>query len=571
MNRSSNGALIAGLALLCGAGSAAHAAVSGPAPEARPGFLLVRTIAGASDTDVKALDARAGIVETVWASTLVPGLRCVRLAPGGGGGDAAALKALRADPLVRYAEPDYIRHAQAQSTPYGITMVQAPTVWAAAGPGGTRGTGAVVADLDTGLDLLHPDLPAPATMQSFIDGQAVQDGHGHGTHTAGTICALDNTIGVVGVAPSATLIVGKVLSDGGSGPDSSVAAGIDWAVANRARVISMSLGGSDDGQAMHDSCDAALAAGVLVVAAAGNSNSSAPSYPAAWSSVLSVAAVSSTMARASFSNFGPTISLSAPGVSVTSTYVSGLATWSAAGHIATPLTGSASGVVSGNAVYCGIGDSAAAFPPAVAGQIAHIRRGTNSFQEKAQFAVDAGAVGVIISNNVAGSFSGTLGQEFAIPVVGISQADGDNLQAADGVATTINTAGNHTYGSLSGTSMACPHVSGVAALLFAARPTSTPAQVRSAMEQTAMDLGDPGRDDLFGWGLVQASAAMGNLLAQIPCPADYDGAVGLSVQDIFAFLNDWFAGTIRSDFNGVGGLTTQDIFDFLNAWFAGCP
>jgi serine protease len=536
-------------------------AANAPA-DSRPDFILVRTAATATDADLQALDARAGVLETTWRSTLVPGLRCVRIAPGSF--DAAA-KVLRADPLVRYAEPDAIRHTLAQSTPYGITMVTAPTLWPT-----TRGLGAVVADLDTGIDLAHPDLPAPALSESFIFGETVQDGHGHGTHTAGTIAALNNTIGVVGVAPECTLIAGKVLSNSGSGPDSSVAAGIDWAVAHHARVISMSLGGSDNGQALHDSCDAALAAGVLVVASAGNSNTATPSYPASFSSVLSVAAVDSSMARASFSNFGPTISLSAPGVGVTSTYVAAVATWNSVGHSANPLSGSADGIATGNAIYCDIGDTAAAFPTTVSGNIAHIRRGSGTFQLKVQNAVDAGAIGVIISNNVSGNFTGTLNQNFDIPVVAISQADGDNLQAADGTSATINTAGSHVYAGLSGTSMACPHVSGVASLLFAVRPTATPAQVRTAMEQTAIDLGDPGRDDNFGYGLVQAAAAAANLQAQIPCPADFNAADGLTVQDIFDYLNAWFAGVIRADFNGVSGLNTQDVFDFLNAWFAGC-
>jgi subtilisin family serine protease len=567
----------------CQIAAAANAAPQALAPTTNPDHVLVRTVETATSADLKALDARAGNggATTIWTSTLVPGLRAIRIAPGT---RDAALKAYRADPLVRYAEPDYIRHALAQSTPYGITMVGAPQAWVGVTGVGSfppsRGTGAVVADLDTGIDLGHPDLPVPALTASFIDGETVQDGHSHGSHTAGTIVAVDNTEGVVGVAPSATLIAGKVLSNGGSGPDSSVAAGIDWAVAHHARVISMSLGGSDDSQAMHDSCDAALAAGVLVVAAAGNANSSAPSYPAAYSSVLSVAAVDSNMARASFSNFGPTISVCAPGVSVQSTVpiITASAMWSTVSHAGNVLSGSALGSVTGAAVYCGTGGTSADFPAAVSGNIAHIRRGgtdstgaTLSFQTKVINALTAGAVGVIVSNNVAGGFSGTTNLSLDVPCVSISQADGDDLQANSGVTATIGVAPTgHGYANFSGTSMACPHVAGVAALLIGAVPTATPAQVRSAMEQTALDLGDPGRDDNFGWGLVRAVPALQNLKAQIPCPPDFNASGGLEVQDIFDFLNAWFAGDFRANYNGQDGLTVQDIFDFLNGWFAGC-
>ncbi|MGH8860185.1 MAG: S8 family serine peptidase, partial [Jatrophihabitantaceae bacterium] len=323
---------------------------------------------------------------------------------------------------------------------------------------------------------------------------------------------------------------------------------------------------------LHDACDAALAAGTLVVAAAGNDDANELFYPADYGSVLAVAAVDSASARASFSNFGPSISLSGPGVNVPSTFVTSVATatWSATDHTGAALDGSAIVSASGNAVFCGIGDTPGAFPAAVAGNIAHIRRGTLTFQAKVQSAIDAGAIGVIISNNVAGAYTGTLNQAFPIPVVGITQADGDDLQAHDGVATSIAFVTSHTYANLSGTSMACPHVAGVAALLFGAVPSASPAQVRTAMEQTAVDLGDPGRDDNFGYGLVQANAAIQYLLTHLGCRGDFDQSGAVSVQDLFDYLAYWFPGNPRADFDGVGGVTQQDLFDFLAAWFAGC-
>jgi len=333
----------------------------------------------------------------------------------------------------------------------------------------------------------------------------------------------------------------------------------------------MSLGDTADSQALHDSCDAALAAGVLVVAAAGNGDTDALFYPADYSSVLAVAAVDSSMARASFSNFGPAISLAAPGVNVQSTYIGAQAVWSGVGHSAVPLAGSGDGTATGSAIYCGLGLDPSDFPPTVSGQIAHIRRGSGSFQQKAQNAVDAGAIGVIISNNSGGLFSGTLNASFAIPVIGISQADGDDLQALSGTPAMISPTGDHTYGTLSGTSMACPHVAGVATLLFSALPGATPAQVRTAMEQTALDLGDPGRDDLFGYGLVRADAAVQYLLVHAPCAADINADGVRTVADIFALLSEWFRHTARADWNHNGQWDVADIFAYLTSWFAGCP
>ncbi|MDP1662604.1 MAG: S8 family serine peptidase [Phycisphaerales bacterium] len=547
-----------------------------------PANVLVRTEPGA---DLAALDAKIGVTKVLYISQLVPGLRCVRVAEGG---VPAAVAAYKADPSVLYANPDFVVHATVQGTPYGITRVNAPAVWAT-----TRGGGTLVADLDTGVDLGHPDLPVPTATISFT-GEDVQDGHGHGTHTAGTICALDNTVGVVGVAPQASLLVGKVLSNSGSGFSSWVAAGIDWSVQQNARVINMSLGSPSFDQAMADSCAAALATNTLVVAAAGNSNSSAPSYPAAYPAVLAVAAVDSSNARASFSNFGPHVSLSAPGVGVASTYVGGgTATWQGVAHDASLLSGSGPGPVTAEVVYCGLGNPAD-FPTAiggVTGRIAHIRRGTLLFIDKVNNAIAAGAIGVIISNNVAGSYNGTLNTTVTIPVVGITQSDGDALQAlspSGEVVATIDTIGGHTYANLNGTSMASPHVAGVATLLAGLNGGQfTAAQIRTAMEQTATDLGDTGRDNLFGYGLVNASAAMAALNALAGCTADIGvqgGLLGhdglLDNNDFVVFIDRFFAQDAAADLGVQGGIVGHDgLFDnndfvaFIDAFFArsGCP
>lgn len=532
-----------------------------------PAHVNVRTRPG---VDIAALDAKIGVEKVLYESNLVPGLRCVQVASGR---VMEAVAAYRADAGVMYANPDYIRRAMAQSTPYGIANVNAPTFWTTG-----RGDGCITSNLDTGIDMAHPDLPVASQTVSFVPGQNVDDAHGHGTHTAGTIAAIDNTIGVIGVAPDVTLIAGKVLSDDGEGLDSWVAAGIDWSVANGARVINMSLGGPDFDEGLRDSCDAALAAGVLVVASAGNDNTSALSYPAGYSSVLAVAAVDSSNNRASFSNFGSHISLSAPGVSVQSSYVASTVIWNGTARTSRRLEGSGPGSLTAMAIYCGLGLVPEDFPAEVAGNIAHIRRGSATFTEKVNNALAAGAIGVIVSNNNGGAFTGTLSEPASIPVVTIGQNDGNTLQSASGVMTTINTSGWHGYANLSGTSMSAPHVSGVASLLFGLYPEATPAQVREAMESTATDLGDPGHDDFFGFGLVNAEAARVRLECILTncdscpeCAADYDGNGGVDGGDLAAFFADFEAGASCADVDANGGVDGGDLGTFFQLFeMGGC-
>jgi subtilisin len=146
---------------------------------------------------------------------------------------------------------------------------------------------------------------------------------GHGTHVAGTVAALNNTTGVLGVAYNADLYAVKVLSASGSGTLSGIAQGIEWSIANGMNVINMSLGGSSGSSALQQACDNAYARGIVVIAAAGNSGSrgkqNTMGYPARYSSVIAVGAVDSNNNRASFSSVGNELEVMAPGVSVLST------------------------------------------------------------------------------------------------------------------------------------------------------------------------------------------------------------------------------------------------------------
>ena len=209
----------------------------------------------------------------------------------------------------------------AQSTPWGIARVDAPDAWAV-----TTGAGVKIAIVDTGIKSDHADLQGRVILgPNFVNAaKNSSDDNGHGTHCAGTAAAGDNQIGVVGVAPNATLVAVKVLDKQGNGWVSGIVSGIDWA-ADNSDVISMSLGTLSNVQALHDAVDAAAAQGVLVVAAGGNEGQigSPALYPAAYSSVLAVAATDSSDNVPSFSTRGSYIDIAAPGVGVTSTWKDG--------------------------------------------------------------------------------------------------------------------------------------------------------------------------------------------------------------------------------------------------------
>ena len=225
-----------------------------------------------------------------------------------------------------------VHAALAQST----AQIGAPAAWAA----GFDGTGVKVAVLDTGADLNHPDLAGRvSTAVSFVPGQDASDGNGHGTHTLSTVGGSGAASGGVekGVAPGANLIVGKVLGNDGSGDDSWVIAGMEWAAGQGAKVISMSLGGSDpsDGtDPMSLALDQLSAqTGALFVVAAGNTGAEASmSSPGAADAALTVTAVDSNDQLAYFSTMGPRFGdyalkpdIAAPGVDILAALAGGTA------------------------------------------------------------------------------------------------------------------------------------------------------------------------------------------------------------------------------------------------------
>jgi subtilisin family serine protease len=196
------------------------------------------------------------------------------------------------------------------------------------------GAGIKVAVLDTGMDINHPDFAGRTIVhQSFVPGEAIDDVHGHGTHCIGTACGplepTDPNQPRYAVAYACDIYAGKVLSNAGSGADSWILAGINWAIANGCQVISMSLGArtSQDGYsaAYENAARAALDAGCLIVAAAGNDYGLPVSHPANCPSIMAVGAVDSNNVKAAFSNiavFQPhgNVDIAGPGVDVLSSY-----------------------------------------------------------------------------------------------------------------------------------------------------------------------------------------------------------------------------------------------------------
>ena len=252
------------------------------------------------------------------------------------------LSALLADSNVAAIEPDRIWTAadvevpadrwaayrptpRADTTPWGVSQVTAPAVWAS----GNKGDGIKVGVLDSGGDPTHPDLNYAggydAISQNTINwNDDIASCNGHGTHIAGTIAARDNGVGIVGVAPHVLLYAIKVFQDVGfcGAYTSSQISGINWAVTQGIRLVNISIGGNGYSAAYDAAMQAAASQGTYVFAAAGNTGG-ALEYPGASVYVFGIGALDSGNNRASFSSFGPELDFSAPGVGITSTMPGG--------------------------------------------------------------------------------------------------------------------------------------------------------------------------------------------------------------------------------------------------------
>jgi serine protease len=430
-----------------------------------------------------------------------------------------ALQGIRNNPNVELVELDAPRYPMAQGVPYGVDMVQARDIWDAnrdgvVDTGAATGAGIKVCIIDSGIHSTHEDFVGVQLAGGYPTGWN-SDTCGHGSHVAGTIAAANNAAGVVGVSPGAvSLQILKVFNGESCGwsYSSSLIDAANRCAAAGAKVINMSLGGATSSSTEQTGFANLYSQGVLSIAAAGNAGTTQHSYPASYDSVVSVAAVDSNKALASFSQRTSQVELAAPGVGVLSTVPFVTAGMSVAGasYMVEVLEGSFSG--SGTGALAN-GGRCTATNVAWAGKTVLCERGDIAFADKVNNAANSGAAAVAIYNNAAGGFSGTLGGTGpALPAVSLAQADGQFLVANRlGASATISTVANNQgngYAYYDGTSMATPHVAGVAALVWSKNPSWTNVQIREALAVTAEDRGTAGRDTSFGWGVVRAKAAL---------------------------------------------------------------
>lgn len=420
-----------------------------------------------------------------------------------------------------------------QETPWGIKKVGAMDVWNL-----TRGgAGSRVLILDTGIDRDHPSVrPNLETAQDFVkddqSGYPYKDTVGHGTHVAGTIAGILDSTGFSGVAPKASILAGRVCAEDGCS-NIAIAEGIEWGVKMKVDVISMSLGGAWSTAAEVRAIEKAYKAGITIVAAAGNEGQSYISYPAALPECIAVGALDINNKKAVFSQWGPELAISAPGVDVTSSVPLGTGrnaiinggvegnTLMKINSIEFEGSKAVFKPLKGKVVYAGLGTKDDFQNLDVKGKIVLIKRGEIKFSEKVQNATAANALSVIIYNNEPGLIHGTItedGSEAQLGAYLIEQSVGDvwaeQLNHGQSIMVEAYSVATN-YSSMSGTSMATPHVSGVVALMKAANPNLSPDQVKAILQATALKVSDD-EDNQTGAGLIQADKAVSEALKLLP-------------------------------------------------------
>src|SRR5581483_10832594 len=443
-------------------------------------------------------------------------------------------------PATLKPAPELSQFSVQQTTPWGVTAIHAPELWNLA----AKAAPVNVVILDTGIDATHPDLAAAYAggYNTFDTAAAPVDDNGHGTHVAGTIAAQDNGFGVVGVAPNTRIWSIKVLDSHGKGDTEKIVAGLDWVLSKSKSlggkwIVSLSLGGPEATTADREAFQTISDNGILAVAAAGNTGLGAVVYPGAYPTVIATGAIDQTFTRAGFSSFGPNMGVAAPGVGVLSTARVGsipaadVAIDGGATLNAFALRGSPRRDVTSSFVFCKLGRPED-FPPGVAGRVAVIERGCGTgttdgcdltFNEKVKNAMAAGATAAVIYNFKGGKddiaiwtlirqgCENTNCSDYQpdldypwILALGVSYDDGQKILAS---STLIASARGESYQSLNGTSMATPHASGAASLVWSIAPDATAQDVRNALFRGAADLGTTGYDLYYGYGMVNALAS----------------------------------------------------------------
>jgi len=552
---------------------------------------------------------------------------------------AELIAELKLDPTVEMVEPNYLRWVTSVPNDalftnlWGLRNTSQPVngfngtagddihfvaAWALAQQPATNLP--VVAVIDTGVDYTHPDLASNMWINTGeIPGNGkdddadgyVDDRYGydfadnlpdpmdsgfHGTHVAGTIAALgNNQLGVIGVDYRAQVMALRASNDGETLSDSAIIMAIQYAIMMKNRgvnivAINESFGGGGSNTAESTAMQSAGNVGIIFCVAAGNdtaNNDTTPTYPANYrlSNMIVVAATDQNDSLASFSNFGNnTVDLGAPGVNILSLLPVAQAGTIASvqqnstNYVANELTFSGTTTATGITAaiyYCGLGNPSE-FPAAVNNNIALIARGTLTFSNKVLNAMAAGARAVVIFNNAAGNFLGTLGgTNHWIPTVSLSQTDGLAIQT-NAVATVINVHDPaQIYQYLDGTSMATPHVSGAVAFAAMNFPSETVTQrvqrvltnvdvvpglqgkVRTGGRLNLQRIVDADLNGLPDWWELQY---FGHLMGTSPtADSDHDG---------LSNLGEWLAGTNPTNAESSLQLTVLSVSDPNNVFLA---
>ncbi|GLS25104.1 S8 family serine peptidase [Marinibactrum halimedae] len=431
-----------------------------------------------------------------------------------------------------------------QKPSWGVNAVQAGaplTKWVP--------NGITVCVIDTGYDIDHPDLQLNNVYGDTygpIEGNWYEPIDSHGPHVTGIMFALDNNLGTVGVTQNAAfnLYVAGFVNKSLEIRSSDIMKAHEGCAEAGANIVNMSLGFLESSEIEADFYAQQYKKGILTIAASGNFQSSQYAYPASYPSVVAVAAVDSHLEPAYFSQYTDQIELSGPGMAIRSTVNAGEG-WDASLYVGrtsfldnevVPLKRvmfnefnlfdniSFPGAAYGKLFHC----PSSLDCSGAAGKICLIER---EFEENfldypeinaVMSCQDAGGRGAIIySSKTRPGLQDTnlLDTTFSQNIIAVSvdRETGKKLKTLIGQKTylRVNHGSNHEY--LSGTSMATPYVTGVAAIAWSYHPHCTAQEIRAALSATALDLHTPGRDDSTGFGLAQANAAV-DFLNKNGCP-----------------------------------------------------
>lgn len=450
--------------------------------------------------------------------------------------DPGEIAQLRSNAMVEYVEIDQPRHFLAQATPWGIAIVQSVSV-NDSNAGNTK-----VCIIDSGYDINNPDLAGNNHNGTNVSGTGnwFVPGGSHGTHVAGTIAAINNSEGVVGILPSGNIgiHVVKVFNEDGWGYASDLIDAIQVCVNANADVVNMSLGGDASSTTERNALQAFTNQGLLLIAAAGNNGNTAYSYPASYSSVISVAAVDENLDHAEFSQANSQVEFSGPGEAVLSTVSIGDGVQSSVSigsdqfgddrvvpHNRYIVVGNSyvnqyiTGQVSGELAACSVSGSGRYSCGDMNGRVCLVERFDNqdgSYYPEINAVMacaNAGAVGAIVYSNTSlpglqNPFLVDDNGDVGFPSVSVNRDTGLQLLNSVGRVASLRTVGGTDYAYYNGTSMATPHVVGVAALVWSHFPECSNSQIRNALTATALDIDVSGRDNRTGYGLVQAASAV---------------------------------------------------------------